>query len=68
MPGFGFVFVETGAFPELAGRLHWIDAGFLPPGGFVAHPVHQPMMDSTERNREFVAHLAPECPGLANPR
>jgi hypothetical protein len=60
MPGFGFVFIKTGAFPELAGRLHRINVGFRPPGGFIAHPVHQPMMDSTERDREFVAHLAAE--------
>ena len=64
IPGFVFVFIKTGAFPELAGCLHWIDAGFLPPGRLIAHPVHQPMMDSTERDREFVAHLAPKGAGL----
>jgi alginate O-acetyltransferase complex protein AlgI len=56
--GLGSVFINARAFPELAGRLHWINAGFLPPGCFIAHPVHQPMMDSTERDREFIAYLA----------
>src|ERR1700680_2310008 len=62
--GLGSVFIEARAFPELAGRLHWIDAGFLPPGCFIASPLPQPMMDSTKRDREFVAHLAPKSAGL----
>jgi hypothetical protein len=44
--------------PELPGSLGWIDAGILPPGGFIAYAVHQPMMNSTERHRELVARLA----------
>jgi hypothetical protein len=57
--GRGPVFIQSRAFPQLAGRLHWINASFLPPSCFIAHPVHQPMMDSAERDYEFVAHLAP---------
>jgi hypothetical protein len=49
---------------KLAGCLHWIDAGFLPPGGLIAHPAHQSMMDLTERDREFIAYLAPKSAGL----
>jgi hypothetical protein len=35
---------------------------------FVTHAVHQPMMDSTKRDREFVAGLATERPRLHEPK
>ena len=54
--------------PELARDRDGIDAGLLPPGGFVAHAVHQPMMDAAERNREFVAGLAAQGPRLHEPK
>jgi hypothetical protein len=45
--------------PELAGCLDWID-----PASFhraaSAHAMHQPVMNSTERDRELVARCAPE--------
>jgi hypothetical protein len=34
---------------------------------FIAHAVHQPMMDAAERNREFVAGLAAQGPRLHEP-
>ena len=35
-----------------------VDAGVLPPGGFIAYAVaSKPMMDSAERRRELVARL-----------
>jgi hypothetical protein len=46
--GLGSVFNQARAFPELAGRLHRFNAGFLPPGRFIANAMHQPMMDATE--------------------
>ena len=56
--------IEPGLSPKLTGGLHWVDAGILPPGGFIAYAVHQPMMDSTERHRELVARLATQGPWL----
>ena len=44
--------------PELARNVDGVDAGLFPPGGFIAHAMHQPMMDAAERDREFVACLA----------
>ncbi len=38
--------------------LDWINAGLLPPGCLIAEPMHQAMMDSTERDRELIADLA----------
>ena len=37
-----------------------VDAGVLPPSRLVADPVQKPVMDATKRNRELIAHLAPE--------
>ena len=54
--------------PELARDRDGIDAGLLPPGGFIAHAVHQPMMDAAERDREFVAGLAAQGPRLHEPK
>jgi hypothetical protein len=45
--------VGTGA-PELAGRIEGIDAGFLPPGGFITRAMDQSMMDATKRDQEFI--------------
>ena len=44
--------------PELAGNVDGVDPGLLPPGGFIAHPVYQSMMDAAERDREFIARFA----------
>ena len=52
--------IEPGLSPELAGDLDRVDAGGLPPGGFIAYAVHQPMMHAAERHRELVARLAAE--------
>jgi hypothetical protein len=51
-------------FPKRASRFERVDAGFLPPGCFIAHAVHQPMVDSAERDSELVARLAAERAGL----
>jgi hypothetical protein len=56
--------IEPGLAPKLTGGLHWVDAGILPPGSFIAHTVYQSMMDSTERHRELVARLATQGPRL----
>jgi hypothetical protein len=56
--------IEPGLSPKLTGGLDGVDAGILPPGGFIAYAVHQPMMDSTERHRELVARLATQGPRL----
>jgi hypothetical protein len=50
--------IDAGIVPELLGSLGRIDAGILPPGGFVPYAVHQSMVDSTKRHRELVARLA----------
>jgi hypothetical protein len=47
-----------------SGQPYWIDAGILPPGGFIAYAVHQSTMDSRERHRELVARLATQDPRL----
>jgi hypothetical protein len=51
-------------FPERTGHLDRIDTGLLPPGGFIADAMHQPMVDAADRDREFVAGLAAERPRL----
>jgi hypothetical protein len=56
--------IEPGLSPKLTGGLDWVDAGILPPAGFIAYAVHQPMMDTAERHREFVARLAAQSPRL----
>jgi hypothetical protein len=56
--------IEPGCSPKLTGGLDWVDAGILPPGGFVAYAVHQPMMDAAERHRELVARLTTQGPRL----
>jgi hypothetical protein len=55
-------------FPELASGFDGVNAGIFPPGRFVAHTVHQAMMDATKRNREFVAGLATERARLHEPQ
>jgi len=54
--------------PELARNVDGVDAGLFLPGGFIAHPVHQPMMDATERDREFVARFAAQGTWLHVPK
>jgi hypothetical protein len=51
-------------FPELASGFDGVNAGIFPPGRFVAHTVHQAMMDAAERDREFVTRFAAERPRL----
>jgi hypothetical protein len=63
-PGLDPPLIPAGIVPELAGSHSGVDAGILPPGGFVAYPVHQPMMDAAERHRELVACLATQGPRL----
>jgi len=52
--------IAAGLSPQLTGNCDRIDAGVLPPGGFVAHAMHQPVMDAAERDHEFVARFAAE--------
>ena len=52
--------IEPGLSPKLTCGLGGVDAGILPPGGFIAHAVHQTMMNAAERHRELVARLAAE--------
>jgi hypothetical protein len=33
--------IEPGLSPKLTGGLDWVDAGILPPGGFIAYTVHR---------------------------
>jgi len=47
--------------PKDASRRARIDAGLLPPCGFVAAAMHLAMMAPTEWNSELIADLAPEC-------
>ena len=56
--------IEPGLPPKLTGGLDWVDAGILPPRGFIADPVHQSMMNAAERHRELVARLAAQGPRL----
>jgi hypothetical protein len=60
--------IEPGLSPKLTGGLDWVDAGILPPGGFIADAVHQPMMDAAERHSELVARLAAQGPRLHEPK
>jgi hypothetical protein len=46
--------------PQLAGDLHGLDPSFLPPSAFIAQAMHKPMMNATQRDREFIAGLASE--------
>ena len=62
--GNGLADHEPGLSPKRTGGFDGVDAGILPPGGFIAHAVHQPMMDATERDRELVARLATQGPWL----
>ena len=52
--------VEAGELPELASRFDRVDPGILPPSRFIAYPMHEPVMNATERDRELVAGLAAE--------
>jgi len=63
-PGLDPPLIHAAIVPELPGSLGRIDAGILPPDGFIAYAVHQSMMDSTERHRELVARLAAQGPRL----
>src|SRR5262249_23884532 len=56
--------IHAAVVPQLPGSLGRIDAGILPPGGFIAYAVHQSVMDSTQRHRELIARLATHGPRL----
>src|SRR5262249_5115002 len=49
-----------GPVPQLCGDLDRIDAELLPPQSLVARAVELAVMQTAQRNREFVADLAPE--------
>ena len=49
--------IHAAVVPELPGSLGRIDAGILPPGGFIAYAVHQSMMDSTERSGRALVQM-----------
>jgi len=50
--------------PQCAGRGAWIDAGYIPPFGFVAGAMDLSMVPPAKRDRELITNLAAECPGL----
>ena len=52
--------IDPGLPPQPKGDFDGVDAGVLPPGGFIAYAVHQTMMNAAERHRELVARLAAE--------
>src|SRR5262249_53993489 len=56
--------IEPGLPPELPGDLNGIDAGCLPPGPLVASAMDGAVMRAAERDGEFVARFAAECPRL----
>ena len=58
--GLDAALIDAGVFPQLAGDLDWIDAGCLPPPALVADAMNRTMMDSAERDGEFIAGLAAE--------
>jgi len=43
--------------PEFLRDFDWIDCGSCPPGHFVAKAMVVPMMNSAQRNSEFIAGL-----------
>jgi hypothetical protein len=47
--------------PKDASRSDRIDAGLLPPDGFIATAMHFAVMSSAKRNRKLVADLAAKC-------
>ena len=44
--------------PQSAGGSRRVDAGYLPPGRFVATTMHLAMMAAAERHSELIAYLA----------
>jgi hypothetical protein len=38
----------------------WVDADLIPPRAFIAGTVSRPVMDSAQRDSEFVAHFSAE--------
>src|SRR5262249_44703193 len=52
--------LRPGRFPELSGDGERVDPGRFPPLWLVARAVKLAMVQAAERNREFVADLAPE--------
>jgi hypothetical protein len=54
--------------PQRASRECRIDPDVPPPCGFVAAAVDLPMVSPTQRDRELVADLTPERPGLRKPQ
>jgi hypothetical protein len=50
--------------PEGASNNHRINPSIPPPFGFIPTAVNFAMMPPTQRNRELIAGLAPQRPGL----
>ena len=53
--------------PERAGRNARVDTSIAPPLCFIAASMDFAMMTAAERNCEFIADLAAECPALGEP-
>ena len=47
--------------PQDASGARRIDPDLLPPDGFIATAMHFAMVAATERDRELIADLAPQC-------
>ena len=54
-------------FPKFVRDLERIDFPVLPPRSFVARLVQFPVMTTTQRHREFVAHFQADRSGLGKP-
>jgi hypothetical protein len=50
--------------PQSLGRCGRINTGVLPPFRFVTATVNLAMVTAAEWDRQFIAHLSPECPVL----
>src|SRR5262249_4985141 len=50
----------SGRLPQLLGNGEWIDPSRLPPQRFIARAMELAVVKAAQRNREFVADLAPE--------
>jgi hypothetical protein len=56
--------VNGAGLPWLLGDIDRSDVQVRPPGGLVAVPTQFVVVVTAERDGEFVAHLAAQCPGL----
>ncbi len=54
--------------PKRAGTHTGVDAGLLPPSGFIATAMDLSVMAAAERYGELIAHLAPERAVLREPQ